>query len=191
MVKLNFQTQTLLRLRQRISCGAYDFLGFSLDLETGVLTDRLNTSLEVNERGTQIFSILLDHYAAGNPVPLIGRLVKFKDLPGGCAYEGAFVKRAIDPVPAAFGTKPEELLRSAELLGGKHLGIGDASVEIPVLKGIPLTYILWKAEEFAASATILYDESASNYLPTEDLAVLGEITTARLIQAKAVFSTKE
>ena len=52
------------------------------------------------------------------------------------------------------------------------------------LKGVPLTVIFWGAEEYPASANILYDHSASNYLPTEDLAVLGEITTSRLIEAK-------
>jgi hypothetical protein len=31
---------------------------------------------------------------------------------------------------------------------------------------------------------ILYDESASNFLPTEDLAVLGELITIRLLQAR-------
>jgi hypothetical protein len=58
------------------------------------------------------------------------------------------------------------------------------------LKGIPLTYILWKAEEFGASATVLYDQSASNYLPTEDLAGLGELTTARLIDAQRIMNVE-
>jgi hypothetical protein len=54
------------------------------------------------------------------------------------------------------------------------------------LKGIPLTYILWKANEFAASACVLYDESAGNYLPTEDLAGLDELATSRLIEAEKI-----
>jgi hypothetical protein len=64
------------------------------------------------------------------------------------------------------------------------MSFGDVSVQIFALKGIPLTYILWKTDEFPATANILYDESANSYLPTEDLAVLGEITTSRLIEAK-------
>jgi hypothetical protein len=46
-------------------------------------------------------------------------------------------------------------------------------------------YVLWLKEEFPASLTVLYDESASKYLPTEDLAVLTELTSSRLIKAKA------
>ena len=76
------------------------------------------------------------------------------------------------------------MTQAAKLLGGVERSFGDASFEVEALKGIPLTYILWGAEEFPAVANILYDESASNYLPTEDLAVLGELTTSRLIQAK-------
>ena len=56
--------------------------------------------------------------------------------------------------------------------------------EILTLKGIPLTFILYVPDEFGAAANIRYDESAASFLPTEDLAVLGELTTLRLIEAK-------
>ena len=52
------------------------------------------------------------------------------------------------------------------------------------MKGIPLVFIVWEKEEYPAAASILYDQTASKYLPTEDLAVLGEIAASRLIQAK-------
>jgi hypothetical protein len=132
----------------------------------------------------QLLAALLTHYSQGKPTPLTGKLVKFKDLPGGYAYERAFNKRAIKPLAEYFGEKPQLLPKVGRLFGGIQLDYGDASVEITALKGIPLTFILWKAEEFPASANILYDQSASNYLPTEDLAVLGEITTGRLMEAK-------
>ena len=61
---------------------------------------------------------------------------------------------------------------------------GDASVEIMALKGIPLTYVVWGAEDFPASASLLFDETASHYLPTEDLAVLGEVTSIRLMETR-------
>ena len=38
-------------------------------------------------------------------------------------------------------------------------------------------------EEFSASANVLFDAAASNYLPTEDLAVLGGVLASRLIHA--------
>ena len=68
------------------------------------------------------------------------------------------------------------------MLGGKALSFGDSSVEIPTLTGIPIIFIVWAEGEFPASATVLFDESASRYFPTEDLAVLAELTASRLVR---------
>ncbi len=132
-----------------------------------------------------MLSVLLLHYSQATQTPLTGNLVKFHDLPGGYAYERAFKQRAIQPVAEAFGASPLDLVAAASVFGGKQLAFGDASSEIPALEGIPITYVVWGEHEFPASANILYDSSACRYLPTEDLAVLGEFTTQRLIEAQA------
>jgi hypothetical protein len=185
MTNLNLPPQTLQKLKTTInpSNNIYTFLGYTINLQTGTLTDNLN-QLTFKEFSIAVIPVLLNHYTQGNPAPLTGNLVKYKDLPGGHAYESAFIHRAIEPIAKNFGNTPEVLLKAAELLGGKPNSMGDASFVVEPLKGIPLTYILWQAEEFPAEATILYDESASSYLPTEDLAVLGELATVRLIFAK-------
>jgi hypothetical protein len=186
VIKLNLEKQTMDKLQRLIGGFSCDFLGFTVNLETSIITDKLsyNSMQGTNERNIQTFATLLCHYALANPTPLSGTLVKFRDLPGGCAYEGAFVERVVEPVAEVFGENPQELIKAAKLLNGIQLKLGDASVEITALRGIPLTYILWGSNEFPASSTILYDESASKYLPTEDLAVLGELTTSRLKEAK-------
>jgi len=189
MIKLNLSSQTIQKLSQLFDLkerGNYEFLGFKLDLEKSSITDQINSKAmaRLTQWHIQLLATLLSHYSQANPKPLTGNLVKFRDLPGGYAYEGAFNKRAINPIAECFGEKPQELPQAGKLLGGIQLSHGDASTEIIALKGIPLTYILWGANEFAASASILYDETASKYLPTEDLAVLGELTTGRLIEAK-------
>lgn len=195
MIKLNVQAQTLKKLRHLVNPqknNFYDFLGYALNLETGTISDRLSNNAvgNINGRHIQILTVLLAHYSLASPIPLSGKLVKFKDIPGGYAYEGAFNQRAIQPIAEVFGENPEELLEAAKLLGGLRLNLGDFSFEVAALKAIPLTYILWAAGEFPASASILYDESASNYLPTEDLAVLGELTTCRLLDAKQFLRIK-
>jgi hypothetical protein len=68
-------------------------------------------------------------------------------------------------------------------LGGNARSFGEVSIEILALPPIPLVYILWGRGEFPASANVLFDKSASCFLPTEDLAVLAEITTIRLQKA--------
>jgi len=184
LTKLNLELEILQKLKRLTGTNRYEFLGFTLDLDENTITDDLpNLVGNLSEGRTQILTTLLCHFSLANPLAPTGRLVKYKDLPGGYAYEGAFIKRAIEPIAEVFGEKTKNLVEAADLLGGTKLTLGDASVEIPALRGIPLTYILWAKEDFPASANILYDASASSYLPTEDLAVLGELTTLRLIEA--------
>lgn len=190
LTKLNLELATLQKLKKLTGTNRHEFLGYTLDLDKSIITDNLPQLMgNLNEWSTQIFITLLCHYSLANPIAQTGTLVKYKDIHGGYAYENAFIKRAIEPIAEVFGEKPKELLKAANLLGGTKLALGDASFEILSLKGIPLTYILWGKEDFPASANILYDASASSYLPTEDLAVLGELSTLRLIEAsKTIFS---
>jgi hypothetical protein len=177
------QQEVAAKLQQRLGAKSYNFLGYTIDLETGELTDSISDN---NKMLANTIETLLNHYAAGNPSPLSGKLVKYRDIPGGCAYEEAFIRRAVQPVADVFGDNPKELVPVAERLGGKPLSYGDASVEIEALTGIPLTYVVYAKEEYPASVSIFYDASAKDYLPTEDLAVLGEVVTIRLLQAKNV-----
>jgi hypothetical protein len=154
-----------------------DFLKYSLNLESGEIFDHLRNETIVNPT---YFYTLLSHYAKANPTGK-GKLMRFGDMPGGKAYEGAFLKRAIAPIADLFGSNLKAFVEAAKLLNGFEVKYKDASVEIPALPKIPLTYIIWEGdEEIQASSNILFDSSASQYLPTEDLAILGELTTLRL-----------
>ncbi len=153
------------------------FLGYNMELEPGRVYDEIKNSYVKNPK---ILYILLTHYSRARPFEGVGRLIRFRDLPGGYACEGALVRRAIAPIAEIFGDKPEMLVEAAKPFNGIKLEHGDSSVEIRALPKIPIVYILWKSDEFPASATVLFDASASHYLPTEDLAVLAELTTMRL-----------
>ena len=172
------------RLRRLSSSGSrLEFLGYVVDLDSGEFYGSLRGTADFSNVEFEVVQVLLSHYSKAEPVERAGKLVKFAGLPGGHAYERAFLQRAVQPIADVFGDEPEKLVEAAERLNGRVLGYGDFSVEIPALPRIPLVIVLWRADEFPASATILYDKSASSYLPTEDLAVLGELTTARLLQA--------
>ena len=181
------------RLKRLVNSGldCLEFLGYKVNINAGEVYDRLKKEKLSSEKDIEVLSILLAHYSAAEPVEKTGRLVKFRDLPGGYAYEKAFTERAIEPIAKIFGDKPEALVEAAKLLNGVALTYGDSSVEIPVLKGLTIVYIVWKSGEFPASATVLFDESASHYLPTEDLAVLAELTTIRLEQSWATLSKRK
>jgi len=194
LTKLNLQAEKLERIRNLtkvVKGNAYQFLGYTLDLETSQFHDLLEKSTVHSDWGVQSMAALLTHYSLANETPKTGKLVKFKDLPGGYAYEQAFTNRAVNPIAQFFGNNPLELAEAAKLFGGKRLDYGDLSVEIPALEGIPIVYIIWAAHEFQASATVLFDESASCFLDTESLACLGELTTHRLLNAQAMLREKK
>jgi hypothetical protein len=185
MTEIDNTPETLQKLKQQLNPqnDNYNFLGFTLNLKTATLTNNIG-QVNPEELSIKLLPAILSHYTQSKPILATGNLVKFKDVPGGYSYAEAFTKRAIEPVAKTFGNNPELMIKAAELLGGKPQKLGDASFVIEALKGILLTYILWKAdEEFAAEVNVLYDDAASNYLPTEDLAVLGELTSIRLIAA--------
>jgi len=171
--------------------GRLELLGFVVNLESGEVRDSLREAGDVTKVEFEVLQVLLAHYAKSEPVELSRVLVKFADLPGGRAYEGAFLKRAVQPIADSFGDEPEKMLECAKRLNGFALTYCDYSVEIPALPHLPVTIILWQQSEFAATATLLFDHSASRYLPTEDLAVLGELTTARLQQGLGTDARKQ
>jgi hypothetical protein len=188
LITLNLDDQTLFRLQKLIGNSSYNFLGFTLNLEKGTIKDKLGSGAAENfsEWTIQILAILFSHYSEAKPTSLTGNLIKYRVIPGGYAYDEAFQKCAVQLIAQTFCCEPEDLPKAVKLLGGRQRTLGDASAEINALPGIPLTYILWVAEDLPPSASILYDSSASCYLPTEDLAVLGELTTVRIIEAKKV-----
>ena len=184
-MKLNLNQKTLVKLREKYEGKIVDFLGFKLNTEDGKLIDEIaKPGRYLNDWAIGTLATLLTHYSDATLIPLSGKLIKYRDLPGGFAYEEALNTRAIEPVAKVFGEDPPEIVEAAEYLRGRRQKYGDASVEIIALKGIPLTYVIWGAMDFPASANLLYDETASHYLPTEDLAVLGEVTSIRLIETK-------
>jgi hypothetical protein len=192
MVNLKLTQQTLdgLKYATNNQENSFCFLGFSLDLQTGELQDDLQRkAVEPKIKDPTMYqqiAELLIKYALAGKHDKAGKLVKFKDFSGGYAYEVAFQRRAVEPVPKLFGGNPQELIKAAELLGGKQLSHGDCSVEIEAFKGIPITIILWADEELPPTANVLFDESDGKYLNVEDLAGLADLMTWRLSVAQAL-----
>lgn len=161
------------------------FLGLRVSLNDGSIYDELKnepyTSSEVS------IYVILYSYANAKLTPETSRLISFKQLTGGEAYFKAFKERAIQPIVATFDQQPSMLVEAAKLFGGTPQSYGDHSVKIFSLPLVPLTIILWtKSTEFSASANILFNSNANNYLTTEELAGLGGLTSVRLKNAVEV-----
>ena len=127
--------------------------------------------------------ILLLHYlirADGNP--LAGKWVAYKDIPGGLLYAGVFARRVTEPLQRKFGKSAKLFKETGIKSGGEPVEVGDASFILHAFRYVPLQYVLWEGdEEFPPSAQLLFDASVDHYLSLEDIVVLGQVTTGRLI----------
>ncbi len=127
--------------------------------------------------------IIIHHFLRAKGTPLTGTPMAFKELKEGANYFPTYSLRAIKPLVDFFGKKPEMMLELGQKLGGTKAAYGDVAVTIPAFPRVPITLVLWKGDdEFPAEANILFDNTISDYLATEDLIVLCQVISWSLVK---------
>ena len=128
--------------------------------------------------------ILILHYLTqAKGTPIINKVITFRELPEGANYFPTFSKRAIKPLLDHFGQDPEQLTNTAQRLGGNRADYGDVAVTINAFKYVPITLVLWRGDkEFKPEGNILFDSTIPDYLPTEDINVLCETISWKLVR---------
>ena len=146
--------------------------------------------LEVSQVGrdvepSYVVQLLLLHYLiTSDGISLQGEWVSFRDLPDGRIYYPAFRSGSEGWLLTRFGRDPESLTQAAAALGGVRTEMADHAFVFRLLPRLPILLQLWEGDdEFPPEVRLLYDTSASNYLPTEDLAVIARYFSARLVRA--------
>ncbi len=127
--------------------------------------------------------VLILHYLTSlKGTPLTDKLITYKELPGGNTYFPTFSERTIKPIMKNFSRDPRLLVEAAGNLGGHQTDYGDLAVTINAFSRVPITIVLWRGDdEFAPEGNIIFDATIADYLPTEDIAVLCETITWKLI----------
>jgi hypothetical protein len=128
--------------------------------------------------------ILILHYLTlAKGTPISKKVIAYKELPEGANYFPSFYKRAIKPLLDYFSKEPRLLLDAAKRLGGYEAEYGDVAVTINAFSRVAITLILWRGDdEFAPEGSILFDSSISDYLSTEDINVLCETISWKLVR---------
>ncbi|MBI2850109.1 MAG: DUF3786 domain-containing protein [Chloroflexi bacterium] len=127
--------------------------------------------------------IMLHYFLSAKGTPPTGRLITFRELPEGSVYQPTFAKRTIQPLLQNFGKEPDNLLLYSLQMGGYKSDYGDMGVTINAFSRVPVTFVIWQGDdEFPSQGNVLFDANISDYLPTEDITVLCEIITWRLIR---------
>jgi hypothetical protein len=129
--------------------------------------------------------ILLLHYLVhADGMANTGEWVAYRDLPGARYHEPAFKAEVEGPLSRGLQGRLEAL-RAWARENARALDLpGDVTAAWEILPRVPLLIIFNEAdEEFPASARVLFDITAPNYLPTEDLSVLAELAVQYLLES--------
>jgi Domain of unknown function (DUF3786) len=129
-------------------------------------------------------SLILTYLHMSDGTPPIDRWVSFRELPDGLfyaqafqGYTGAALVRDLNGDVAAFK-------QASEKLQGVALAIGDAGYVFQVLPHLKLAVVMWAGDDESPSqAQVLFQESASHYLMTEALAIVGSLLTGQIVKA--------
>jgi hypothetical protein len=130
-------------------------------------------------------AMLLYYLKTADGAPLADRWIGFRELPDGAFYNLAYQRYSGDRLARAFGRDPQAFHAAAGLLGGARLtALGHAYAFIP-LPRLRLAAVLWPGDdEFPAQGAVLFDASASHYMTTDGLALLGGGLAGRLEKAR-------
>jgi len=113
-----------------------------------------------------------------------GELVSPVQLPYGDFFFRGPHELPTGPVERAYGTQLDGFRAAAEALRGRPVDMGDAAYEFDVLPRVPITVVLWVAdEEFPARVQFLYDKLADRHLPLDALWVLTKHLAKKLAAA--------
>jgi hypothetical protein len=129
--------------------------------------------------------ILILHYLGdAKGTSLSKKVIAFQEFEQGSNYYPTFYKRSVQPLIQYFGQQPGNLLKLSSELGGRKSDYGDISTTIFAFPNIPITYVLWQGDdEFPPNANILFDSTVLDYLPVEDVIVLCQTITWKLVKA--------
>ncbi|MBU2611946.1 MAG: DUF3786 domain-containing protein [Chloroflexi bacterium] len=129
-------------------------------------------------------ALILYYLSIADGAPLEGRWIAFADLPDGRFYNQAFQGYSGNELVKYFGDDLTALEQAARKLNGLKIAYGDAAFAFHVLPRLPLAVVYHLGDEdFPATCKILFDASASHYLPTDVCAILGSMLTRKLLTA--------
>lgn len=133
---------------------------------------------------TEEFQILLIRYlVAPIGAPVDGKEVSEKDFPGGVTFFQGPHSLHVAPIAKRYGRDPGAFESRSRELGAQPGSHGDISMTFHPLPDIPITYVLWVADdEFPASVSVLFDSSIARWFELDMIFTLVWILTDRIME---------
>jgi hypothetical protein len=160
------------------------FLGKVVTLTWPNLTGYSDTD---DELPPIIQALLLYYLITSDGTALTGKWVSFADLPDGRMYNAAFQGYSGDEIVKAFGFDLIAFRSACLKAGGRPVEVGSASFVMQALPNLPMLVTYWLGDEdFPSSCKILFDSSATHYLPIDGCAIAGNMLTKKLRSPKSL-----
>ena len=100
--------------------------------------------------------------------PLSGKLASPASLSGGEIFQKGTHVLPLDQIASRYGNDFEGFYKKGAELGGRQLEHGDASLLLHPFPKVPVTIILWQADEdFPARVDMFFDATCEQHLPTD------------------------
>ncbi len=132
---------------------------------------------------------ILAYLINAKDLPLAGKTATAESLPTGQFFFRGLHRLPTEKLIEAFGQQPERLYKAMKLLEAekrdfRHGGqVGDASIQFNVLPRVPLTVVIWRAdEEFGARASVLFDQTAAEQMPLDALWMAVNVAVKLLVK---------
>jgi hypothetical protein len=127
--------------------------------------------------------LTLTYLTQAQELPLDGKWISEKDLPGGSTFFRGPHALPVQPLLGRFGNDLEAFRRAGLALGGQGLQFGDAAFRFATLPRIPTACVLWRQdEEFPARITMMFDCTLARQLPLDVVLALVHCLGARLLE---------
>lgn len=154
--------------------------GEAVALDTGTLELFLQESAVPADVRVQI--LVLRYLACDFSLKISGKLISYRELPGGSFYMGPFRGRTVVPLVKRIGNDVQELRRRMERFSWRDIGTGDFGAALHLLGALEMV-LIYRAgdEEFPPDADILFDESVKRVYSAEDIAVMSALMCGKLI----------
>lgn len=170
------------------------FLGLKLNIDNGEVYDEILKRFLRDEEKVEIYYVLYMYSQTTQDIGEVEEYTTFtelfksvKDLALSHCPEFRSVYKKFEDI---FGKNPEMLYKAAMMFKHKILDYGDISIKVYALPRIPIVFTIWKGdEELPPSSSIMFDKTATHYLPDcETLVRLTKITIERLIKAMEAYA---
>ena len=131
-------------------------------------------------------ALMLYYLFKADGTTLADKWVSFADLPDGRLYNTAYQASSGDVIVKGFGSDIPAFRSACLNAGGKPVEVGSASYRILAFPNLPMLVTCWLGDEdFPSSCKILFDSSATHYLPIEGCAIAGRLLTKKLLSPRS------